>query len=183
MKNSFLKPGIVILAVLIGLAACKSGPEPRAGEAIRRYEGLPGVYSFRIPPAFLGVFLTEDVSADVRTFLASMKTIKIILVNRTEAGKGLLESFTDDFMAVATDEGFEDLMVMNDGPDKVSIKIHEEESMIDEALILITGTDEFLGLSIVGEIDPDILGRVVNEFNADNFNLPIEQENLNSREQ
>lgn len=173
--------GIFLLGLIVWFAGgCAGGPEPRADEAIRKYEGMPGVYAFRLPPALLGLAVSDETSADVKDFLSSMETIKVILVNKTETHEKVIDNFMEDFRQVLRDDGFEDLLIMNDGGDHIMVKIHQNGDKIDEAMVLIAGTDEFLGLSLVGNIDPAVLDRVVHEISTDDFNINHSGDRLNT---
>ena len=166
--------------ITILLSGCMSGPEPRADKAFRKYEGMPGVYAFRIPPALLGLAVNEETSTDVKDFLSSMETIKVILVNKTETRNHELDNFINDFKEMLDADGFEDLMIVNNAGDQVWIKVHQTGETIDEAMVLVTGNEEFLGLSLVGHIDPKTLGRVVHEISADDFNVNMSGKNKTS---
>ncbi len=169
----------VITLFFVMFSSCASGPDPAADRVIRDYEGLPGVYTFRIPPALVGIVMKGQNDRDVEEFLKGMETIKVILVNAAETKEKDLPGFVRQFNDALHEEAFEDLMVINQSGNKISVLVHEEGEKTDEAMIMITSPEEFLGLSLVGDIDMKTLGKIVYKINREDFNFNHEKEKEN----
>ncbi len=171
-KILFSAIGLLLLMV----SSCSSGPDPVADHVIRDYEGLPGVYTFRIPPGLVGVVMKGQDDQDVKDFLSGMETIKVIIINAAETKEKKLTAVVARFTNALKKEKFEDLMMINQGGNQVVVKIHDEGDKTDEAMIMITSEDEFLGLSLVGDIDMKALGKIVYKLNQDDFNFNNKEE-------
>ncbi len=169
MKRESLFPVLAVLVFL--LSSCATGPSPAADHIIRDYEGLPGVYTFRIPPGLIGMMMNGEDDQDVKNFLSGMETIKVIIINTAETKEKKLPEVVEHFSKELKKENFEDLMEINQSGNKVSVKIHEQGDKTDEAMIMITSDNEFLGLSLVGNIDMKTLGKIVYKINQDDFNF------------
>ena len=156
-------------------SSCSSGPDPVADHVMRDYEGLPGVYTFRIPTGLVSMVMKGQDDQDVKNFLSGMETIKVIIINAAETKEKKLPEVVARFTKALEKENFEDLMMINQGGEKIVVKVHEEGDKTDEAMIMITSKDEFLGLSLVGDIDMKTLGKIVYKINQDDFNFKKEE--------
>ena len=172
-------PFLVIGLLLLMFSSCTSGPDPVADHVIRDYEGLPGVYTFRIPPGLVSVVMKGQDDRDVKDFLSGMETIKVIIINAAETKEKKLPAVVARFTKALKKEKFEDLMEINQSGNKISVKIHETGDKTDEAMIMIISEDEFLGLSLVGDIDMKTLGKIVYKINQDDFNFKNKENNPN----
>ena len=155
---------------LILFSSCSSGPDPVADHVMRDFEGLPGVYTFRIPPGLVNMVMQGMDDQDVKDFLSGMETIKVIIINAAETTEKKLPEVVSRFIKALDKENFEDLRIVNQGGDKIVVKIHEEGNNTNETMI--TSEGEFPGLSLVGDIEMTALGKIVYKINQDDFNPP-----------
>ncbi|HHJ09764.1 MAG TPA: DUF4252 domain-containing protein, partial [Bacteroidetes bacterium] len=94
---------------LILFSSCSSGPDPVADHVMRDFEGLPGVYPFRIPPGLVNMVMQGMDDQDVKDFLSGMETIKVIIINAAETTEKKLPEVVSRFIKALDKENFEDL--------------------------------------------------------------------------
>lgn len=164
----------ILFALLIWMGAFFTGCQnDRAGETlIRSYESQAGVVTFKIPPALIGNILARD-EPETREMFRNMESIKIILVDMGKVKAGDQAGFVSAFEEGLRSLGFDTLfMTSSEGQTVHVLSLEEEERdivKIREIMILITGEDEFLGLSVTGDIDPDRVIEAAKEMQLGDF--------------
>jgi hypothetical protein len=162
---------VMILAVTVYLMmACSN---ERAGEdVIRSYESQKGVVTFRLPPSLVGRMIGRE-DPEIQDMFQNMESVKFILVDLKKAGAASNTEFTREFEERLKSLGFETLFMTNQEGQAIHVLSLEEEEnqvlIIKEIMILLTGQNEFLGLSVSGDIDPDIMVKAAKEMQLGDF--------------
>lgn len=165
LNFSFL---IKLLIVSFLAAACTND---KAGEVvINAYEEHPGVITLKIPPGLIGVFISKD-DADMKEAFRKMESIKLIMVDMAKTDSLEVKSFASGFEEKLELSGFTELISVNDGGERIKILILEKESKIREMMGLISSKEEFLGINLSGEIDPDQLANIIKDIKISDFNI------------
>jgi len=166
--NSFLLP-VLFLFVIILITGCQIHNEKAAEEVFDKYEGQEGVYTFRIPPGLIGIFLDEEEDREIKEALREMDFIKVMILDEKKTKSSSKDQILQEFDKKLAESNFEDILLVNDGQQTIKIKIREEEGYIREMMILITDEDAFLGLSLVGKISLDQLSSVARSVDIEDF--------------
>ncbi|MDX2445095.1 MAG: DUF4252 domain-containing protein [Bacteroidales bacterium] len=157
------------LFLLIFISACS--PNKKAGEeVIGSYEEYPGVITLKIPPGLIGVFISKD-DQDLKEAFKEMESIKIIMVDMAKTDSIDIRSFGSGFEDKLELVGFEELLSVNDGQDRIKILILEQEEKIVEMMGLLSSEEEFLGINLSGEINQDQLANIIKEIEISDFNI------------
>lgn len=92
----------------------------------------------------------DEAEKEVLEALSKLKGIKVI-INENPADPYRL--FTGAVSTVDKDGSFEELMSVEDGKENVKFLIRDKGSIINELLMIVGGNEEFLIMSLFGEID------------------------------
>jgi hypothetical protein len=171
MKNkvyTLLFPILFLLAVVF-ISGCQIHEGKAAEEIFDKYEGQEGVYTFRIPPGLIGIFLDEEENRELKETLREMDFIKVMILDEKKAKSKDKVRILQEFDQKLKENDFEDLLLFNEGTQMIKIKIREQEDFIHEMMILITEEDSFLGLSLVGKISLDRLSSIAKSIDIGDF--------------
>ena len=157
-----------ILLLLIFLTAC-ARREHHGEEVIRGYESQEGVLTLKIPPGLIGMFLSGDKTRDTKDAFSKMESIKLILVDMSKVKAENIPDFTLDFEEKLFLSGFESFFIFTEEGSKIHILSLDEEEVIRELMVLISGEDEFLGISLTGQINPDQFVEIAREIQISDF--------------
>jgi len=160
----------LLVVLFIFLTSC-TGRKHHGEEVIRSYESQAGVITFKIPPGLIGLFLSGDKSQDAKDAFSEMESIKLILVDMSKVEAENIPDFTSDFEYKLSLTGFESFFIFNEEGSKVHILTLDEEEQIQELMVLVSGEDEFLGISLTGQINPDRFVDIARELKVNDFHL------------
>jgi len=159
---------IKLFIITLFTAACTND---KAGEmVINAYEEHPGVITLKIPPGLIGVFISKD-DADMKEAFRKMESIKLILVDMAKTDSLEVKSFASGFEDKLELSGFSELISLNNGGERIKILILEKEGKIREMMGLISSKEEFMGINLAGEIEPDQLANIIKEIKISDFNI------------
>jgi hypothetical protein len=157
---------ILFLTALL-TSSCASHRSKVTENIFGQYEGQEGVISFRLPPGlFLMMIGHED--PEFRELIKKIDRIKIIIIDK-EAYPDSTGNVYNQFAASLRRYGFQDLMVMSEGGQKMDIKYFGAEDLAKELMFLISEEDSFLGISMVGNIDLAKAGTALKKISASDF--------------
>jgi len=165
---TFLLPALLLFVIIL-ITGCQNHNEKAAEEVFDKYEGQEGVYTFRIPPGLIGIFLDEEEDRELKEILRKMDFIKVMILDEKKTRSSNKDQILQEFDQKLAESNFEDILLVNDGKQTIKIKIREEEGYIREMMILITEEDSFLGLSLVGKISLDQLSSVARSVDIEDF--------------
>lgn len=154
----------IFIAILFLLSACSY--EPGVSEAFNKYRFKEGVTTITVPGwvIHLAAALSEDENPEME-FLESIDKVKVISVEDQDLNKSI--NLHDEFYDKINREGkYEELMVVRDDNESVTIFGVMEEDVITEMLILVGGEDNAL-IYVKGEISPDLLNDKINLSNPE----------------
>lgn len=150
--------------------SCRGDRGKAAEDLFEKYEGQKGVYIFRLPPALIGIFVSEENNPELKKTLRRMELIKIMVFDESVAKEIGKHTILQEFDERLNENQFSDMFVINDSEKTIKIKFREDgEGVINEMMILITEGDAFLGLSMVGRIDQDQLKEVAKSLEIEDF--------------
>lgn len=103
----------------------------------------------------------ETNDKDTREMLDAMNKIDAINVHCVERkDSGFDESEIKDFKRDIYKENFDELMIVRDGDSDIDFLIKEKKGKISDLLFLVDEPDEFVIVSISGDIDLKTIGRI-----------------------
>lgn len=157
---------IVMLALFLSLNAT-------AGEGFdklySKYSASEDVTSINLSESMISIasrFIGEN-DQDAKDLLASVKGLKV-LISETPNSQLSSEAFS-----IARSGGYEELIRVNDGDDKVRIMVQEKGDLIQDVLVLVESDDEFVFINLTGNIDPNQVGKVLKTLDIDVEGLEI----------
>ena len=100
-----------------------------------------------------------------------MESIKLILVDMSKTDSVDLIGFASGFKDKLEIAGFSEILSANNGNERVKILILEKEGKIQEMMGLFSSSEDFLGINLAGEIEPEQLANIIKEIKISDFNL------------
>lgn len=159
----------VFIVAMILISAC-SHNKNAGDEVINAYEEHPGVITLKIPPGLVGVFISKN-DEDLKKAFRNMESIKLILVDMSKTDSVDLIGFASGFKDKLEIAGFSEILSANNGNERVKILILEKEGKIQEMMGLFSSSEDFLGINLAGEIEPDQLANIIKEIKISDFNF------------
>ena len=133
------------------------------------YENMDGVFTIKLPPGLIAVFFTGKENQELKDAMKNMESVKVMLVDVNKSKSKDVRAFSSEFMQKLKEGGFIEMLTINDGGEKVSIMMLEDEEKIREMMVVIVSQDEFLGLSLTGEIEPGELSELLQKVEIKDF--------------
>ena len=159
----------ILLAIISGLGLSCQGDRSAGEEVMDSYENMEGVFSIKVPPGLVAVFITGEENQELKEAMRSMESVKIMLVDVNKSKSKDVKEFSSEFMQKLKKGGFTEMLTINDSGEKVTLMMLEDEEKIREMMVVIVSQDEFLGLSLSGEIEPDQLSELLQKVKIDDF--------------
>ncbi|SMD32416.1 protein of unknown function [Reichenbachiella faecimaris] len=92
----------------------------------------------------------DEAEKEVLEALSKLKGIKVLI---NEEPKDPATLYSNAVTTISKDKGYEELMSVEDGDENVKFMIRDKGSIINELLMIVGGKEEFLIMSLFGEID------------------------------
>ncbi|MEP1778427.1 DUF4252 domain-containing protein [Reichenbachiella sp.] len=92
----------------------------------------------------------DEAEKEVLEALSKLKGIKVIINEDPKDPKTL---YGGAISTIDKDKAYEELMSVEDGKENVKFLIRDKGSIINELLMIVGGNEEFLIMSLFGEID------------------------------
>jgi len=89
--------------------------------------------------------------------MAKLKGIKAIVKNNPDNSKKL---YFDAVDLIQNDGGYEELMTVEDAGENIQFMIREEGDQISELLMIIGGNENFMVMTLYGEIDLNTIAKL-----------------------
>ncbi len=145
---------LILAAFLFVLVSCSY--EPGVSEAYTKYRLKDGVTTITVPGWLIHLAAgIGDLDDTERELLESIDKVKVIAVDDADLNDriNLHEEYYD---RISRNEKYEELMVVRENDESVTIFGVMDDNVITEMLILVGGDDNAM-VYVKGEIRPDIL--------------------------
>lgn len=163
MKRHILS--ILVLALVF--ASCSDSSE--VSEAYNKYRLKNGVTTVSVPGWLIHLAAgIADLEESEKELLESIDRVKVIAVDdaKLNAEINLHEEF---YSKISENNNYEELLVVRDDDESVTIFGIMDEKVIKEMLILVGGSDDNALVYIKGNISPDILNDQIDLSEPDRF--------------
>lgn len=156
----------LIIALIMVLTSCSY--EPGVSEAFNKYRFKDGVVTVSVPGWVIHLASGfADLDESERELLDCIDKVKVIAVDDHELNNSI--NLHDEFYERVNKRGeYEELLVVRDQDESVTIFGVMEEDVISEMLILVGGDDNAM-VYIKGEISPDLLNDKIDMTDPDKF--------------
>ena len=159
----------LLIALISGLGLSCQGDRSTGEIVMAGYENMEGVYTIKVPPGLVAVFFTGNENQELKEAMKNMESVKLMLVDINKSKSKDIKEFSSEFKQKLMEGGFTELLTINDSGEKISIMMLEDEESIREMMALIISQDEFFGMSLTGEIDPDELSGLLQQVKIEDF--------------
>jgi len=158
---------LAVLVLALVLASCSDSSE--VSEAYNKYRLKDGVTTVSVPGWLIHLTAgIADLEESEKELLESIDRVKVIAVDDPElnAEINLHEEF---YSKIRENNNYEELLVVRDDHESVTIFGIMDEKVIKEMLILVGGSDDNALVYIKGNISPDILNDQIDLSEPDRF--------------
>ncbi len=158
---------LTVLVLALVLASCSDSSE--VSEAYSKYRLKDGVTTVSVPGWLIHLAAgIADFEESEKELLESIDRVKVIAVDDPElnAEINLHEEF---YSKIRENNNYEELLVVRDDHESVTIFGIIDEKVIKEMLILVGGSDDNALVYIKGNISPDILNDQIDLSEPDRF--------------
>ena len=157
---------ISFFALILIFASCSY--EPGVSEAYNKYRFKDGVTTVSVPGWLIHLAAgLADMDEQERELLESIDKVKVIAVEDSELNEKI--DLHKEFYSRIKEKGnYEELLVVREEEENVTIFGVMEDDVIREMLILVGGDDNAL-VYIKGEISPDLLNDKIDITDPDKF--------------
>jgi len=156
----FLKQYIMrlfILSILIISSGTLQAQQEKLLSFFDQYSGKDGFTTVYITPKMFSLFSDIDSNDeefnDVAEAVSMLKGIRILVMDSVGSLTYNPLKMYDEVARVANNIQYEDLMIVKDGNTDVKFMIRENAKVIEELLLLVGDTDQFVFISLMGNID------------------------------
>jgi len=159
MKTRILK-SIALLLFMVPLMVMAQNP---LDELYRKYAGKDGFTSISISPQMFQMFgegdFAEGDNVEFSKALSDITSMKIL--SYEYEGKGELLPFREEVEKALNLDGFEELMVIDDGEGGgVKFLARKTDGKISQFLMLAGESDDFTVMSFTGSMDIETIGKL-----------------------
>lgn len=167
-KQSYMKR--VTLILLLALAAPRLWAQNSIIDRFfQKYENDRTFTLVSVTPKMFSMFSKLDIKTDegqgVMQVVRKLKGLRIIAKENTKEGPRLYSE-----AASFLNKEFEELMTVRDGNSDLKFMVKENsKGNIAELIMLVGSNDEFLAMSLVGDIDLDEIAQIANNMNIQGF--------------
>ena len=157
---------LIVLTILMFPLLSKSS------NSIHNDEGKPvftrileneGIESHRIPAFIIRFVLRNSNESDeITPFLKGCRYINLAICEND------VKNFKESYSLICkklSESSYVNLVDINDGESKISIKSLFKRDMISELVILVVDNDEFITVSMTGKIDPKEISEAIIKLN------------------
>ncbi len=162
MKRFLFLPVVILFL----FSSCESDSGMSA--AIAKYRFKDGVTSITVPGWVIGIASRwGDLEKEERELLRSIDKVRILTIedNDLNARSNFHREF---YQSIRQNPDMEELMVVRNENEQVTIFGKASEKSIDELLILVSGDDNAM-VYVKGKIKPEMLSDLINNNQHNNF--------------
>lgn len=109
----------------------------------------------------------DEAEKEVLDAMSKLKGIKVLISEDPKDPSGLYKNAVSK---IEKDKTYEELMSVEDGRENVKFMIRDKGGIIQELLMIVGGNDEFLVLSLFGEIDLKQIAKLSSVMNMKGMN-------------
>ena len=162
MKQTIL----ILIPSLFLFSSCEE--DPGLSKAFMKYSVKSGVTHITVPGWMISLASTfGDLDDEEQELLSNIDKVKVLTIedHNLNTRVNLHEEF---YSKINADNSFEELLVVRDGNEKVTIFGKMNNNVIREMVILVGGDDNAL-VYLKGEIKPELINNLTRKNSKDKF--------------
>lgn len=111
---------------------------------------------------FTEIDAEDEDEEEILAAMAKLKGIKALVKNNSDNSKNL---YFDAVETIDKDGGYEELMTVEDAGENVQFMIRDDGDKISELLMIIGGNENFMVMTLYGEIDLNSIAKLSRVLN------------------
>jgi hypothetical protein len=159
---------LLVLPVVVFLIFSSCEYDSGVSEAFTKYRFKEGVTSITIPGWVIGLASNlGDLQKEERELLRCIDKVRILTIedNDLNARTNFHKEF---YRSISQNPELEELLVVRDGDEQVTIFGKASEKSIDELLILVGGDDNVM-IYVKGRLKPELVSDLINNKSHQGF--------------
>jgi len=146
-----------------------------------KFQGKDGFTTVYITPKMFELFSDLDIEDedfdDAQEAISMLKGIRILVLDSVGSLTYNPVKLYDEVANMAENINYEELMVVKNGETNVKFLIREQAKVIEELLLLVSAEDNFVFLSLVGNIDLKKISALSKSMDVEGLDYLEELEN------
>ncbi len=140
-----------------------------------KYEGKDGVTSVTVTKSMFELFSEMETEGEDQEFISILKNLNEIRILTVENDKDLV--FYKEVTSNISTSGYQKLMEVNDGGEKVKFFVVKKEGKITKFLLLVGSSSESVVIYIDGIIDMKQISKLAKGLNLDGLEKNMDKVN------
>lgn len=130
-------------------AAGVAGNDPVAfKEFYKKYKNEEGFTSINVPTGLLGLIMSSE-DKELKELMKNIDDINFLIYSGEQT---IGPELASELKSGLKSRWYKDLMMVNDSGEKIEFKIREDGKVIREVIMIMSGNDTFIVMSIEGAI-------------------------------
>lgn len=154
MKN------IIIIALLLSISIIGNAQKDGYSEFYKTYKTNDNIINFKLPAGLMSMFIDKEEEPELKLFLSKINNLRFFI---SEDSKELIPNLKKSI----SDEVYKDLMIINDGGNKITFTIRDSEKSISEVIMLIEEKESFFVMSFNGNFTEKDVKKFIKSVNSE----------------
>lgn len=162
-----MKKLIIFSIIMLGGIAAQA-QEDAISKFFGKYENDDSFTQVTITARMFGLFTNLDTEdAEDQEVIDAISKVKGLRILAKDASNG--KELYDEAFSLIKGKGYEELMTVKEKDSDMKFLIQEKGGIITELLMIMGGTNDFLILSLVGDIDLKQISKISHSMDIDGF--------------
>lgn len=159
-----IKTSLVALLLIASSITVFAGGTPKTfSDFYKKYKQHEESFSMNIPGILFQWGLDDEEAKEIAEDISNVKLLVIEDLNQTQ--RKLMADLKDYFPKSV----YQDLMIIKDGKDQITLKFREGERKNNELVVLIQDEDSLFSLCITGEVDAEGAKKLVQSIDMNDL--------------
>ncbi len=150
---------VVFVLIICGLTHLVNAQTDPVSEVFNKYSGAEGFTTVNIPGDMLKMVARMDPQNKDMEFISKLDAVKILTQETKTPGYEDLNLYEEVYRKLDKSL-YKELLVVREKDEHVNMLVRENNGIISEFLLIVSGSDENVLISIKGEIELSKLGEL-----------------------
>jgi hypothetical protein len=161
---------VIFVLIISGLTHFVNAQADPVSKVFNKYAGAEGFTTVNIPGVMLKMAARMDPQNKDMEFISKLNEVKILTQETKTPGYEDLNLYEEVYKQLDKSL-YKELLIVSEKDEHVNMLVREDNGIISEFLMIVSGSDENVLISIKGEIELDELGGLSGSIGPDQANM------------